>query len=336
MSVIMVVFSQTHYHAYISCAALFMADLIAHFRLKIKKINMIPYIVLGVCTIPSAIRVLRSRFIEEYTALWMPTPDISVIRKLISYFATDSEFLIASFWLGMAFMIAYFICHVSQPAKNKLGENGTCDSRAAMVRSFPAWMIVFVVTVFYVYGHVNIKASLWYNRYFTDLLPSFFVICAYCADRICRAVTNVSSLKREANLVIVIFICFATLLPSLSLLKTTANQEREKFRVAADNIYQEVNYIFDDSTAVVLVTAIDVTQGWDRYYITRYGRRDSLNLINMRDVTEEELTKYTRLYIAKPRNDPYYATLRGILSEHYDLVTPENSSGVAVYEMKKQ
>lgn len=320
---VMVVFSQMHAYAYVICAALFVFDLFSHWS-KVKKFSLTRYVAVGLCAVPTAIAVLSNRFIETWNAAWQPVPNITEINGLIDFFTVNVLSLRTLFLLGVAMLIG-----VAAGMRPKEDDRADMAERLKML--LPLYITVAVIAVMYIYGHINTRGTLWYSRYFLGVFPGCFVICGFAADKVCEWAVRWSGRTRPAGVVATAFVCLAVLLTAIPGLEDAAVMIRSQWREAADYIYNDVNYIFDDSTLILETTSRTAKNGWNKYYVTRYGRRDPLNVYDPKDLTEDELLQYNRIYMVYPHELPK-EELTQLLDTYYMQVSNNNDVKVAVYE----
>lgn len=325
----LVVFAQSHYYAYVICGALFLFDLTARLVFKVKKISMVPWIILGICSVPIAVIVLKSGFIGGFVAEWMPVPDISAVGNMIDYLLDGSVQLRVLFFLGIALMVGNIVRVIELRADDPSRQERRMER--LLVLLLPLYLIVFLVTVLYVYGHINTKAPLWVNRYFCGLQPAMFVLCGYAVNWVCRFVENNSRREGVAAAICCVFIGLLVFPSALTTLESAAERVREPYREAADYLYQDINHVFDDSSVIIDTTANPTSSiGWDRYYITKYGKRDSLNLRSLLLMDQEEILSYDRIYVAY-QHDKYTDELTQILDTYYTKISDNTSLKVAIY-----
>lgn len=328
---VMAVFSQTHYFAYVLCGELFLFDAFAHWGLKCKRMTWAPYITLGICTVPCAVMVLRSEFLSTFIVEWQRVPTPGSVNGLIDYFASGSWPLRLLFFLGAALAVGTAIC-VTRRHRSGAAVNAGEDARD-LAAVLPVYLIVFMVVFFLVYGNIQKQATLWSNRYFCCLLPSFFVLCGFGADRLAGFAERAVPGKVGAAVMSCVFIGCVALPPAVTEWESAAVRIRDCFRECADVLYQDINYIFNDSTVIVTTQGPSASRGWEKYYVTRYGKRDGLNVQNQEEITMEDLSEYDRIYVFYSQSS-YDEALTDLLDEQYKKISDNTSVKLAVYVRK--
>ena len=284
-TVAMVVFSQTHYYAYVICAVFFALEFIAQVFLKIKKIGFMPYIVTGICTIPSAVMVLRSHFISEYTSVWQPVPTVSTVLSLFSDMAGWSRIQEAVFFFGAVCGLAAVIWLLRKRERTE-----------AFCRAVPLVLIGGVVVMFYIYGNfIRPDATLWSNRYFCGLFPCFSVVCGYGIDVLCQLAGQWTKRPRAAAACVYVLVCLAVVIFSGKGVISAAHSVRQPYRAASDWLYSHDD-IYNDSTLILASDPPDALAGLNDYYFTKRGRRDQVNVKSCYEITDEELLQYDKVY----------------------------------------
>lgn len=323
-AVTMVVCSQSHYHAYVLCAALFFLDVIAHWGLKIRKFNLIPYLVLGICTIPSAVMVLQSRFITTYdSSSWQPVPSVSSLDELMNYLSSYTGNIRRLFDISAAIIMTVLVLRRNDKPHTEE------DRIERFVLFIPMYIMFFVIAFFYAYGNINTQGTLWYDRYFTDLQPCYYMVCGFGVATICELIQNISRRKDVARAAFAIIVVCSLLPGGLANAKSVERRIREPFREAADWIYTQDQNIFDDSTVIVYAGSTGGT-AWEQHYLRREGARDPLNAVSQDLTTNEELVQYDRIYTFALHSSIAYG-IQAMLNEQYVVETEMPDLGVYVY-----
>lgn len=325
-TVVMVIFSQTHYHAYVFLAAIFIFEVFVNWRYKLNKFSVVPYCILGICTIPCAVSVLKSHFveaIEDYNfASWQPVPTHYNVTDLLNYLGSYYGIVQVLFWTGLAFALVSFLFERHESPRVDL-----CESLTGVI---PIYLLAFVVLFFYIYGNLKTNATFWYNRYFTDLLPCFYMICGFGADKVCDLIDN--SLGYKKTFITTAIVVSAVMLPTVeaNFGNVDLRTSYEPYRQAADWIYTQSNYIYNDSIVILTDLAGSSRLGWTSYYVERYGKRDPINIVGGKNI---DILQYDRVYTVLLHGtiDP---DIMDILSENYYIDSEFNDVGITVYNRK--
>lgn len=326
-AITMVVCSQSHYHAYVLCAALFFLDVFVHWGLKIKKFSLIPYLVLGLCTIPSAVMVLRSQVITTYdSSSWQPVPSFAELNELINYMAAYSTSVRSLFLIGTAAIVAVAV-FLRKDREDGIDRESVLTERVVLL--VPLYVLAFVIAFFLAYGHINTQGTLWYNRYFIDLQPCFYLVCGFAMTKICELLQNASRHKDTAKAAFVIFVLLSVLPGAIDNVKNASLRIQEPFREAADWIYTQDQNIFDDST-VIVYGGFSGGTGWEQHYLEREGERDPLNAAEQFSISPDEIAQYDRVYTVAIHSTILY-DIQAILNEQYVVETEMPDLGIYVY-----
>ena len=202
-------------------------------------------------------------------------------------------------------------------------------------------MISFVI--FFTFGFANFihsKRHLEWERYYMALFPYVCVLIALTVYNLSVFIGKLQERERISQKALCTLVgiilcanCLAVVLnpTAVSALSGRGKNTTMPFREAANWIYKQSNDIFNKDTVIVSTQSATLIIGWDEYYITRQGRRDSLNHIYAKSIKkEEDILQYNRVYVhynwkAIP------SSLQNILNEHYTLETNKSRINVSVY-----
>lgn len=323
LSIVMVLFAGMHYHAVISCIALFVFDTILYLKKRIQIQCFLPYLLAGISYIPNAVCVFSSRELRTLNATWQALPNLHEVNQLLMVLIGKSEWFLGFLMVGVSVAAAKLCMNqLWKKEKPDLNEN---------LEALPCFLMVFVLGFFLFYGNcINQSATLWKDRYFLDLLPGCYVLSgsgiAFLWDLFAK---NMG--EKSVNRIAFLFCIFFLTIPSpLDDVIQTAQKVRFPFREAADWLYEQSNTIFLDSTLVLLPEHRDLTLGWDEYYIQRQGRRDPVNVVAQQDIGEN-LLDYDCIYIVTINDQPV-ARIRGVLEQYYTQTQKNNF--ITVYQRR--
>ena len=191
-------------------------------------------------------------------------------------------------------------------------------------------MIIFVISVIYIYGNfINTKATMWTNRYFLLLIPYVTVVSIQTADCFLNLFTGKQFLFINRSICMFISLAFSiNCLSNVSQL--TSN---EPYREAADWIYTQGNYIFNSNTTILFTASDEAMEAWTEYYVEMQGRRDPLNVIQQSSFTLEDVEAYDRIYV-NYNHTAISSELQQLLNEYYSLEQNNTNVNVSVYVRK--
>ena len=327
MSLAMVFFIGMHYHAVVSCIMFFVLDVVAYFRFRVKNRSIVPYLCAAASYIPNAVYIFKTRFIQTFTAdTWQPVPGIDQIYQLFTYLAGEAAIVLAGVLIGI---VAAFSVAVDKGAHEK----SDITKYKILV---PVSLIGLVVTFFIVYGNfINPKATLWFNRYFCDLFPAFFVVCGYGLSTVCGILGSRQTGKPAGSLAVGVVACLLVLQASWPGLRSAADWVHDPYRGAADWLYSQWNDIYNDSTLVLSSTDLggpETVTGWSEYYLTRQGRRDAVNCAPEYLVDPGALLQYARVYVVELHEGLHLAEIKETLSSGFQKIGENTALKITVYQ----
>ena len=322
ISIVMVFFAGMHYHAVVQCMILFVMDCILALKKRIRFQCFFPYLVAGVSYLPNAVYIVSTRFIDNFRADdWQPVPGIGEVNKLFWTLSGKSEALIILLLTGVSIITA--VMYLNYTNNKKMKEVFLCR--------FPLFIVVGVLAFFIIYGnYINPKASLWSERYFLDLIPSFYILCGTGAASLGTIFSSIQK-NRLCRTSVFIFLLLLIIPSSLSETVQTAKKVRQPYRQAADWIYTQSNTIFNENTLILTTDLPQVVPGWMEYYVQRQGRRDPLLVISQEEV-KDELLNYDRIYLMALHKSGPKSDIKTILDQSYSQV--EKNDYFTVYQRK--
>lgn len=320
--IVMILFAGMHYHALIHCAALFILDVFLFLKKRLTFRCFLPYILTAISYIPSGVYIISTQFIERFNG-WHVTPGIHEVNQLLNELTGNSKLQLSFLIIAISvFVVKIYTDWISSKKKTDLNE---------LIFFLPCYLIIFVVCFFVFYGnYINPKATLWGHRYFSDLLPSCYVLCGIGAVFLHEFVSGNIEVKREKKIIFLIAVLLLTVPFSLDETVQTAQKVREPYRQAADWIYQQSNKIFLDSTAVLVTGEEGTPSGWDEYYIQRQGRRDPIHVFHCNKIGEKVMG-YDIIYLVQLHGSAN-GSVKEILNEYYTQV--EKNDYATVYQRK--
>lgn len=326
-SIFLLCLAMSHYFGMLACAGYFCADIWLFLKKKRKYKDFFSYLLPGIGSVLWMGSLYFAKF--QYRAPWeivhwQPVPDLRSIDSLIHFLTGNTNILYLAFIIGTSVTISFLI------ASNSRGHD-----EINFYRNFFVGMIFGTIILVAFYGcFINSRFTLWAERYFLSIFPHVCMVCTWMIFDINVTLNRV--IKDKKLLEISMCILLTILLP-LSACQSILNpkaQPWEPFKNAADWIYTQSNYIFNDDTLIIcsqsLVPAVD---GWSEYYVERQGRRDPLNIVSKYEVTADELMQNKYIYLQYIHNDALL-WIKDFLSENYKLVTDKTDVKVKVYVRK--
>ena len=181
------------------------------------------------------------------------------------------------------------------------------------------------------YGNIiNQKSTMWQGRYFLILIP---YVCLLSAGAIyeCQSVI----IKLNKNYILSLSVpLFVSIVLSLNCLASIAVVSVPQTKAAADWLYSQSNYIFNDSTLIITTMSEGAKNGWNNYYLTRQGRRDNLKIFSQYSVElKDEIEKCDRIYLYYYHKEPIDYIAQE-LNEKYILESNYSNISMSVYKRK--
>lgn len=326
MSLAMSFFSQMHYYAVVMCISYFLIDIVLFSYKKIKLRCCIPYIISASMYLPTIIYIVRA-FSEGQTSVivensWQTTPTLSVVISLVKYLLGYNGILTFLFVVG-------FVC-IFSIIYNGLNIDAV-DHKTIQLTSL-IWIPTFLISFMFFYGtKINPDATLWHSRYFTGLIPFLLIIASIGVEEISEIYRKD---KGKNGLQIISMVLVFMILPSAyTITEKEVTQVRQPWREAADFLYSQENYIYNESTLTIGTAVDNVIRSWNEYYLTKQGIRDDINLMSQWSITRDNITEYERIYVSY-NHTSFNNTKKSIIEEEFDLVENDTSVKVMTYERK--
>jgi len=325
LSIAMLLFAGMHYHAVVQCIMLFIVDCMLALKKRIRLRCFLPYFVAGASYIPNVIYIISTHFINNFRADgWQPVPGIGEVNKLFLKLAGNSEALIVLFLVSVSIITAVMYANYTEKKEKEIEEEFLCK--------VPLFIVVGVLSFFIIYGnYINPKASLWNERYFVDLIPSFYVLCGIGAASLSAIFSESIPKNRLYKTSVFVFLLLLIIPSSLGETVQTAKKVRQPYRQAADWIYTQSNTIFNENTLILTTDWPDVVPGWMEYYVQRQGRRDPLLVISQEEIGDE-LLNYDRIYLMALHRSSPKSDIKTVLNQSYSQV--EKNDYFTVYQRK--
>lgn len=322
-SVSLVGLAMSHYFGMIACTFFFFADLYLLFRKQLKVKNGIVYLLPGGIAAfwMMAVFAITMQYKKpEDLASWYTVPGFSHVRSALRFLSGNFE---VAYWILLA-GIAIILTDIIHRDKEQF------DLKTFYLR-LSAIEIVGTFALLLIYGNfINAKASMWQSRYFFGLLPHVIILSSSALYRFITIARD----RLTAQRALCLCMTFAFGLNCLSVI-STSDSETYPYREAADWIYKQNNYIFNKDTLVIMVFGSDFSmEGYDEYYVTRQGRRDSINVLKQNMVYEKEkILCFSKIYLQYSHH-PILPKIQTVLDEYYTLESDRKDIKVRVYNRK--
>ena len=312
----------SHYFGMMICCLYFASDIYLFIRKRIKWTNLTSYIfpcIIGFLWILSVYNRTLSVKTPEQIASWYPVPTLSHIQSLLQFLTGESNLVYCLLLLSIGYSIILWFAR-----------RNTAKCKSLYFFLFSNACIIATLSILYCYGNfVNQKSTMWQGRYFLVLLPFVCVCVAVCAAHIVAALAKTSITKGSICLSIYLLLS----LNCISYAETFSIGQ--PYREAADWIYTQANYIYNNDTAILIPVREEGAQGFNQYYLARNGRREQLNALSQESLLEnidvQTLLKYTRIYIVNI-NQKIAPNIQQVLSDNYTVVSNQQKIGISVYE----
>lgn len=284
--------SMSHYFGMLACAVFFTADIILLLRKKSWKsalTHTVPYFVPGAAILIWFALLwkttLQYRRPEEI-ANWYGIPTFSSIIEMLRFLTANVKLLFVILIIGLVLSLALAIPAFGRKHKEL----------SRFYQQFLTLSSVVVLLLLYLYGnYINRQSTMWQSRYFLFLVPMLALSISLTVCLVCNWIT------RDGNNFVASFRqgIAATIVGILMLINCVVSAptcgKSQPFRESAEWLYTQSNEIYNKDTLVV--TTIGHYSAWQDYYVTRCGRRDSLNIVNQKTVNEDFLNGYNVIYL---------------------------------------
>lgn len=295
----------SHYFGFVVCGGFFIAEcyLIKKHKNWKRLLCFAPTIVIGgLWCIIIFVQTLQSKSFAEI-ANWYPIPSFSHIKSLLEYLSGYSD---VYYWI-ILWSISIAIVFLSTKQRN---------TRRYFYYLFSVFIPVFLISVIFLYGRFTSASTMWEERYFLVLIP---FLCVSCAIGISIVHEKINITFRNGEIAKNVSCCFLTLVLLINCMSTISSAvSRQPYREAADWLYTQSNYIFNEDTLVMIgPSSLMLLKGWNDFYITRKGQRDPVsNIFSTDQMTEEEILKYNRIYLQYSQMEPA-GWVNEILTKYY-------------------
>lgn len=311
----------THYFGMMLCGLYFLADLYLFIKKKISWRSGCAYLVPGSACLIWVGLMFWAGWKNGGTGItfhYAPVPTAAHAAGLLRTLAGNYE---PAFWLLMlAIAYAAVLLCFGHPEKKSLLE---------FYQIFMAGSVVTVVGIIYIYGRfINHEMTLWMERYFILLIPQTTLLCASVVSSLTSLKSTGSSISGTAVASVFLSSLFALNCISVG---GACRSDKYTYRETADWLYEQGDYIFNGKALIATTMGDWEREGWIRYYIERYGRRDPLDIVVQWNLTSEEVLSYDRVYLFQ---DHLYAAdpwLQSTLNENYRLETDIPELQIKVY-----
>lgn len=320
--------AMSHYFGCLACAMFFASDFYLWVRKRLKLREFVAtYVIPGVTIIlwVAAIYIVTIRNTAlSAIASWYPIPKISDVKEILRFLTGYFDGSYYALMLGIALIFVGIACSTG---KNEF-------SWSKYHRAFCVFMILGCIGIIAFYGNfVNTASTMWHPRYFIVLLPYISIVAT-------EGISSVSYLvpdKEGKRQVLATMCVFTSLVLTINCLITVptipVGMHKQPYREAADWIYTQRNWIFNDDTLVIATVSGVATEGWDDYYITRKGRRDNINVCSQAELTPERIRLAYKVYI-QYSHVPVRGNWQEILDQEYVLEEDRSDIQVRVYTRK--
>lgn len=306
-----------HYFGVFICLPLFLYDCILFARKKVNFNFVMPYFFAGLAFVPWLLFLLAPSN-EGLSLTWQPVPNFEDLKMLYYCLCSNITLEVYLFFFAVIWIMIRCIA-----VKRKAVQDAKPDLYLPLVFiSLALPIMMFLYANYFAY-----RSTFWCDRYFTCLIPYILLCCGIGIDFLLDGVATKQ--WNSPQLPIAILLVCAILLEGLSYCaKNSASYHDYSMKKSADWIYEQGNYIFNDTTAII--TTFDHAEAWESYYIERGGRRDGLNVIGW-DWSEEKLLSYDRIYLLSIHYPPSGA-LTAFLDQHYILEESHPEANIFIYQ----
>lgn len=311
----------THYFGVFICVPIFLYDCILFIRRKVRRSFFVPYLLGAVLYLPWIIYMLTPRN-AEIQLVWPPTPDLSSLQQVVSeYLCGNVPWEQYLFFFSAVWLIVKYI---------QAARENSLEARSELYLPM-VFVAVFLPLMMYFYGNcIHYKSTFWCDRYFTCLLPYVLLICGmgltFLFDEARKNKRTTSQFS--IAILIILGIMSQSMLYSLQSLDY---YHSEPMKDAADWIYSQSNYVFNDNTLILTPFEGDVNNGWGPYYVERQGQRDRLNVASVWNFSEDDILMYDRIYYVYIHKQVLPEGRTDFLNQYYTLESDHPDVQVAVY-----
>lgn len=322
LGIAMLFCAQMHYFGVILCAILFGIDVLLFINHKIKFRCIWSYIIAGLSYLPILIVVVQTKSYST-KATWQGEPSLKAVLNLIRYLSGNSTVVMVLFSVGISAVLIYLFDRLRQK---------TFSFETDIAYFLPAIIVIVTVAILYLYGQLCPAATLWVERYFVGLIPAVCLLFTYGVDVLVRVLTQRGH-KDVRVLTTVICLTITLLIVPVTLDQTidTVTKIRQPHREGANWLYEQGNYIYNDTTLVVTTNSPIFVEGWSEYYLTKQGQRDEVNVVSQWQLTAEILDGYDRVYLHYVHSSAPQRLL-DLLNESFTIVADRPDLKIRTYQ----
>ena len=314
----LLVMAMSHYFGMLAFGVLFLLDVGLLIKKKLPRRAIVSYVLPGAAVIAwlVIVYVMTLRYkAPESIASWYPIPTSSHVQAMLYFLAGNHDIPYYLLFLGFGCGLVFFVRGLYKKAVDwTIYYGAMCTG-----------MIVFVLGIMFIYGrYVNQNSTMWEGRYFTVLIPYISLLSALVIDMLFAG--------RDQTVKNAVIVFLSSVLVINCFVNGPGSGFNQPYLAAADWIYTDINSIFNPDSAVVFTS-----YWWDafkEYCIEKQGIRDPLNVIAQRDVTEELMADYNRLYVQYSQ-DPIGVQLQTILDRDFVLETANPELETNIYVRKQ-
>ncbi len=306
LSLVLLLYS--HYYGSIIVGVLFLLDLGFMVARKQKFTAVLPYFISGLCFLPWLVLVFfnRTRSITEF---WIQPPDLQSVFQLIGYLCSENEFLAGIFCLGLVGCLVNAAYKVT--AKK-------FDYSADAMEIYVPGILAGVVIIMFLYGSViNPSGGIFYNRYFTGILPCCFWIMAYGTLKVWNRFCPFFWGKEKLFLVFSITLFLVTFVKNGNTFMNDIKKEQTISYTASVKELSRKEDIREPDTVVVTSDNPCVSGGVRMYFEKLF--HTEVKVISQHDETfAGDIKKYKKIYVFHGKQ-PVTGETKEILSRYKQI-----------------
>lgn len=308
--------TMSHYFGIIACGCFFFADLYLLNQGKIKIKNYMAYLLPGIFTFSWLLCVYTTIMGQGGPSggiTWQPIPGFSNIQYLLYFLSGNYELTYLLLLGSISVSLVYFLLYRTENIFIKYFHF-----------VFLGVSIVGTIMILVIWGRfICNQYTMWSDRYFLFLMPMVCVLSAFTIVHISQILIKADQTNRVGYTICT----YIAVICSLHCFSVISGYVRiQPYRESADWIYEQSNTIFNRDTIIISTSH---PESWNEYYISRKGRRDSLNVRGM-EIAEEGLTDYNRVYI-QYSHSPISEKLQKELDEDFFLESELVDLEIKVY-----
>lgn len=316
-----------HYYGMLLFGVFFLVDLYLFLRKKVTWRS-------GCCFIPGGIAALMWLGLVYLTTLryrdmgdiasFYPIPTMRHIVDLLRFLAGNYPLSFYILVLGIASALT-LLC----------GKDARQNDGRGYYQCLPLGVLTLVIGIMFVYGNfINQKSTLWFERYFTLLIPYVTILSASLVTDLLPPENGGGGSKLNGERMkkwTCVWLGMLLIVNCVSAGITSKHEYPYMYRQTADWLYTQNHTIFNPETLIIGTS--NSVWGWQEYYVSRKGRRDPLNVAIQYTVTPEEVLSYDRIYIQHTWID-VKEPLLSLLDQYYTLEEDHPEVQMRVYIRK--